>query len=143
MAERSAVQRNFVLGYSALFVVFSSAQAFFAYGTTVTIGGVGQGHREKALTYAAIAVCFSFGSLLGVVALGRRDLTGGARRHVLLRVHAPRHEHRADLDARQLLHHLDELALRIGAGEMGPSTLPRGCLGLGCMGAGFARRLCA
>ncbi len=71
MAERSAVQRNFVLGYSALFVVFSSAQAFFAYGTTVTIGGVGQGHREKALTYAAIAVCFSFGSLLGVVALSR------------------------------------------------------------------------
>jgi hypothetical protein len=71
MAERSAVQRNFVLGYSALFVVFSFAQAFFAYGTTISIGGVGQGHREKALTYAAIAVCFFFASLLGVVALSR------------------------------------------------------------------------
>lgn len=71
MAERSAVQRNFVLGYSALFVAFSIAQVIFAYGTTVTIGGVAQGHREKALTYAAIAVCFSFGVLLGVVAWSR------------------------------------------------------------------------
>jgi len=71
MAERSAVQRSFVLGYSTIFVVFFLAQAFFAYGTTVTIGGVGQGHREKALTYAAIAVGFSFSVSLGVVALSR------------------------------------------------------------------------
>ena len=71
MAERSAVQRSFVLGYSTIFVVFFLAQAFFAYGTTVSIGGVGQGHREKALTYAAIAVGFSFSVSLGVVALSR------------------------------------------------------------------------
>lgn len=77
------------------------------------------------------------------VALGRRDLAGGARRHVLLQLHAPSHDHRADLDARQLFHHLDELTLRVGAGEMGPRALPRGCRGLDRMGAGSARWLCA
>lgn len=71
MAERSVVQRNFVLGYAALLIVFGISQAFFAYWTTVTIGGVAQGHREKALAYAAVALCFTLGVLLGVVALSR------------------------------------------------------------------------
>jgi hypothetical protein len=71
MAERSVVQRNFLLGYSALLVVFGAAQALFAYNTTVYIGGIEQGHREKALAYAAVALCFSLGVLLGTVALAR------------------------------------------------------------------------
>ena len=71
MAESSVVQRNFLLGYSALLVVFGAAQALFAYNTTVYIGGIEQGHREKALAYAAVALCFSLGVLLGTVALAR------------------------------------------------------------------------
>ena len=134
-----------VLGYPPFFVVFFLAQAF-AYGTTVTIGGVGQGHGKGAhlrndrgwlllsvsLGVVAlsrpglhgwngapvVAVTFSDLSRWVHVALGRRDPRGVPTTSTTSAARF-RHEHRADADARQLLHHLDELALRIGAGEMG------------------------